>query len=291
MPLGRAIVPHAPGVPVESLYDLEQQIGDGGYSVVRRCRSRTAGTLRACKSIDRTKVPPWSNAMVEAEILMSLNLGDAESNNIVQLTEVFEDNACVHLILELCVGGELYQRQSEAGRFSERQAKGLLKQMLKAIVYIHKHCIVHRDLKLENWLLMRAAPSLEGLRLCDFGLSAMLKPGEQLENRVGSPYYVAPEIMKGTYDFPVDLWSLGVILYMLISGLPPFNGVKPAAILMASATQCVNFESSLWTKVSPHCRRFILELLSKDAAKRPTAAVASSNDWFSALDPQQIGLR
>merc|ERR1719454_1025577 len=176
---------------------------------------------------------------------------------IVRLFEVFEDQRFVHLVLELCIGGELYQRQSQIGVFTEVQAKFLIQQMLCAVSHLHRHFVAHRDLKLENWLFTKQAPELD-LRLCDFGLSVVLRPGEKAKDRVGSVYYVAPEVLNGSYDRRADLWSIGVILFMILSGLPPFNGDKPATIYIEVAKGMVTFDAPTWLKVSQSPRDLIL---------------------------------
>eukprot|EP00747_Dinoflagellata_sp_TGD_P218907 gnl/TRDRNA2_/TRDRNA2_91092_c0_seq1.p1 gnl/TRDRNA2_/TRDRNA2_91092_c0~~gnl/TRDRNA2_/TRDRNA2_91092_c0_seq1.p1 ORF type:complete len:304 (+),score=45.16 gnl/TRDRNA2_/TRDRNA2_91092_c0_seq1:65-976(+) len=266
------------GIAVEQHYMLENRIGEGGYAVVRRCRERRSGAIRACKSTDKARETGLACARTEAEILQRLQRGRSEKGLVVRLVEIFEDQNWVHLVLELCAGGELYERQKEVGVFDEPEARVLMRQMLAAVRHVHRNGIVHRDLKLENWLLTRPAPGLE-LRLCDFGLSVILSPGEQVCERVGSVYYVAPEVLNGPYDSRADIWSLGVILYMLLSGLPPFNGPKSEAILAAVSHGQVKFEAPVWQRVAPPACELILQLLSRDASRRPTADAALSSNW------------
>lgn len=278
---------HPQGTNIAPYYKLEEQIGDGGYSTVLRCTNKHTGDVRACKSVDKTKSDACAKcARTEVDILLRLQWGGKGRGLIVKLFEVFEDQKTVHMILELCAGGELYQRQSQIGVFEEAQARVLIQQMLCAVAHLHQHCVAHRDLKLENWLFTRPEPDLE-LRLCDFGLSVVLKPGEKVTDRVGSVYYVAPEVLAGSYDARADIWSLGVILYMMLSGLPPFNGSQPELILREITVGQVSFGASIWKSVSNHPRGLIMQLLRRDPGERPTAAKALEAPWVAAASQRK----
>jgi len=268
------------GVPIDPHYMLAEEIGRGGYAKVRLCTHKRSGIKRACKSIEKTLGASCeASARTEIDILLRLQWAGRGRGLIVRLFEVFEDRTFVHLILELCAGGELYERQSKIGTFDETQAKCLFQQMLSAVSHLHRHFIAHRDLKLENWLFMHPAPNLE-LRLCDFGLSMVLKPGEKARDRVGSVYYVAPEVLHRSYDRRADLWSAGVILFMLLSGLPPFNGAKPEDILNEIAIAQPNFDASVWRRVSDDPKDLIQQLLDRDPEARPSAEEALENTWI-----------
>jgi len=274
------VVKHPIGVNVESHYTLSSELGAGGYAKVWRCKEKATGDIRACKTVSKEKVPPLSTATSEADLLALLQSTNAERNRIVRLFEVFEDGVAVHLLLEHCAGGDLHSRQSEVGYFEESQCKFMFQQMATAIRHVHATRIAHRDLKLENWLFTKPAPQLD-IRLCDFGLSILVKDGEDMCERVGSPYYVAPEVLKGAYDIRIDLWSLGVILYMILSGQPPFNGVKDQQIFSAIANGSVSFEHTLWADVSDAARFLITSLLNKDPARRPHAYTLLRGEWLN----------
>jgi serine/threonine protein kinase len=267
---------------------MEEEIGDGGYSKVYRCTQKNTSEKRACKSIDKSKGQSCvSCARAEVDILLRLQWNARGRGLIVRLHEVFEDERFVHLILELCAGGELYQRQSQIGVFNEMQAKTLIQQMLSAVAHLHRHFVAHRDLKLENWLFTQPEPDLD-LRLCDFGLSIVLRPQEKASERVGSVYYVAPEVLAGSYDRRADLWSIGVILFMILSGLPPFNGGKPEEILKEVATGSLSFEASIWKRISGGPRGLIQQLLSRDPAQRPSAEEALGTSWVATGMPAKL---
>lgn len=271
---------HPDGVSIHAYYSLGQPVGEGGYGIVRRSRERRSGVVRACKTTAKIDgVAGMLCARMEVDILRAVQKGDRGGGCIVRLYEVFEDGEAVHIVMELCGGGELYQRQAEVGLFPEPEAKILLWQMFSAMGHVHRHDVVHRDLKLENWLLTRPAPNLD-LRLCDFGLSIFIRPGEVATDCVGSVYYVAPEVLNGAYDQRADVWSLGVIMFMLLSGLPPFNGPNQAQILDSIKHGWLSFDAPIWRTVCPDARALILRLLQMNPNTRIDTEQALSDSWM-----------
>ena len=127
------------------------------------------------------------------------------------------------MFVRLCNGGELFERISSEQYFSEQDAANIIKQVLSAINYCHKRNIVHRDLKPENLLLDKDGENPR-VTIIDFGTSGVYEPGQKMSQKYGTPYYIAPEVLKKSYDHMCDLWSCGVILYILLCGYPPFNG-------------------------------------------------------------------
>lgn len=148
--------------------------------------------------------------------------------NIVKLYESFEDEKYVYLIMELCEGGELFDKLLDMGNLCESDATVLFKQMSSAVAYLHSNQIAHRDLKPENFLF-GIDSDFHSLKLIDFGLAKIVRTN--LNTNVGTCYYVSPETLAGSYDHRCDIWSLGVILFMLLSGFPPFDGDSDSDIL------------------------------------------------------------
>eukprot|EP00927_Polykrikos_kofoidii_P077664 TRINITY_DN74586_c0_g1_i1.p1 TRINITY_DN74586_c0_g1~~TRINITY_DN74586_c0_g1_i1.p1 ORF type:complete len:300 (+),score=41.08 TRINITY_DN74586_c0_g1_i1:92-991(+) len=269
-------VTHRADVLMEDAFCVMSRLGEGGSAVVLKCRDRKTGVIRACKSILKDRASRSVDLYAEVEILSFLqHCGSVPG--IVWLFEVFEDDHHLHLLLELCSGGELYERQVQVGVFSNAEAAVLMRQMLQAVGFIHTVGVVHRDLKLENWLLI----SHEGLgiKLCDFGLSIILKPGELTSGRVGSPYYVAPEVLVGEYDSRADIWSLGVIMFMLLTGSPPFDGADVAAILSAISSSSAPLDDTCWPASSP-ARELVRCLLLKDPRERLAIDDALASTWL-----------
>lgn len=143
--------------------------------------------------------------------------------NIIKLFELYQDDTNYYLITEHCQGGELFERIKSAENFSEKEAADYMKQILSAVYYCHERQIVHRDLKPEN-LLFDQKKQNANIKVIDFGTSRKFDPTKKLTKRLGTPYYIAPEVLKKNYDEKCDVWSCGVILYILLCGYPPFNG-------------------------------------------------------------------
>lgn len=155
--------------------------------------------------------------------------------NIIKLYETFEDSRNIYLVMEICEGGELFDRIIDKGQFSETEARVIFTQMIQAINYCHSNGIAHRDLKPENFLFLTKAED-SPIKVIDFGLSKHFdeKGGHSaMTTRAGTPYYISPEVLSGNYDESCDIWSSGVILYILLSGVPPFGGDSDPEILEA----------------------------------------------------------
>jgi calcium-dependent protein kinase len=188
-------------------------------------------------------------------------------------------------VQELCVGGDLFDRLDEQPgfRYNEVHCAKLVKQMLGSLHYIHARGIIHRDLKLENFLFASEKHD-SPIKMIDFGLSKHFEIGEQLNERVGTPYTVAPEILVGRYDEKCDVWALGVITYLLISGQTPFGGLDGESLaivrkqIMAAR---VEFEPDIvWRSVSEDAKKFIKQLLTLNPLERPSAKDCQALDWI-----------
>jgi len=220
--------------------------------------------------------------------------------NIVRLEEVYESHSEIYLVQELCVGGELFDRLDEQPdyRYNEWECAKLVKQILCSVRYIHSKGIIHRDLKLENFLFSSKDPETSELKMIDFGLSKHFFQGEIQSEAVGTPYTVAPEVITGAYDERCDVWAIGVIAFLLLSGDPPFGGCggpEPMTevrqnIISASYT----FQpSDIWDNVSDCAKEFIKCILVTDPSKRPNAWEAQQHKWITdysqtTISPQKL---
>ena len=200
-----------------------KEIGHGHYGVVRKCMDRQTKEWYAIKSIRKSKVGRVDVLKREIDILKEVH-----HPNIIQLVEVHEDEKYLHLVTELCTGGELFDRiiaktESPEGHFSERDAAKIVRCILDAIAYCHDvKGIVHRDLKPENFLFKDPSENAP-IKIIDFGLSRYeTQVGTMMKTKVGTPYYVAPEVLGREYTKSCDIWSIGVIAYILLCGYPPF---------------------------------------------------------------------
>lgn len=175
----------------------------------------------------------------EIDILKNL-----DHPNILRLYEVFEDNKHIFLVTEYCDGGELFDEILLRQRFEEKDAAPIMKQLLSAINYCHKQKVCHRDLKPENVLLDSGDKST--IKLIDFGTSQVFENEEKMELVLGTAYYIAPEVLAGKYDEKCDIWSIGVILYILLSGEPPFFGNNDAEIIQKVKKGRYYYNKPIW---------------------------------------------
>lgn len=200
-----------------------------------------------------------------------MNLKGMDHPNILKMYEWFETESHVYMVTELATGGELFDEIIARGKLTEADAQVLLKQVLTCINYCHTRGVMHRDLKPEN-ILLEANKKMSDIKLIDFGFSVKFGPGKNFTKQVGTPYYIAPEILGGNYDNEADIWSIGVITYIVLSGLPPFNGFTNEEIIQKIKVGKFNFiPIKNWTHISEAAKDFITGLLTKNAKNRPTA--------------------
>ncbi|KAF2609388.1 hypothetical protein F2Q68_00045014, partial [Brassica cretica] len=230
---------------------------------------RETGEVLACKSILKKKLRTAvdiEDVRREAEIMRHM----PEHPNLVTLKETYEDEYAVHLVMELCEGGELFDRIVARGHYTERAAAAVTKTIIEVVQVCHKHGVMHRDLKPENFLFANKKETAP-LKAIDFGLSVFFKPGERFNEIVGSPYYMAPEVLKRNYGPEVDIWSAGVILYILLCGVPPFWAETEQGVAQAIIRSQLDFRRDPWPKVSEHAKDLIRKMLDPDQKRRLTA--------------------
>ena len=212
--------------------------------------------------------------------------------HILRLQECFEDDTAIRLVLELCRGGELHHRLEEqtSQRFPERVVCNYLFTMVSAVAYLHEHRIAFRDLKLENFLF-ETEDDDSAMKLIDFGLSQYFTDSDEMDSAVGTPYYLAPEVLTGCYSSKCDVWSLGVIAYMLLSGLPPFGGDNDMEILTAVHSGDLLFPDEYFGDVSMTAKHFIRSCLTRDVTKRPSARSLLQHKWLQVFTQETIPSR
>merc|ERR1719262_1755611 len=207
--------------------------------------------------------------------------------NIIKLYENFEDQKNIYLVMELCSGGELFDKIIEAGHFTEVQAAIIVQQIVRAIFYMHESGVCHRDLKPENFLFQtKEAVEKNNLKVIDMGLSCTFKPGQVLTTKAGTPYYVAPQVLAGKYDHSADVWSLGVIMYVLLCGYPPFYGENDADVLSKVRLGNFSFNASDWKNISEDAKNLIRMTLKMNPRDRYTAEQALNHEWIRNKAPK-----
>ena len=254
-------------------------LGEGHYGRVVKAVKRGVGSNEfvAIKSMVKRKLRRPHIMVREVKIMLKL-----DHPNIIKLREVFEDEMEIHLVMDLCTGGELFDRITEKGRFSEADARGIMRTILDALDYCHKQHVCHRDLKPENFLFTSKDDNAV-MKIIDFGLSKSYGDSDEvtMRTRVGTPYYIAPEVLDRKYDNSIDLWSSGVILYILLCGYPPFWGSTDKEIFGRIRNMVIDFPVEEWDTVSETAKDLIRSLLNKKAELRPTAAQALKHAWFA----------
>ncbi|CAA0826799.1 Calcium-dependent protein kinase 30 [Striga hermonthica] len=195
------------------------------------------------------------------------------------LRATYEDNEAVHLVMELCEGGELFDRIVARGHYSERAAAAVAKTVAEVVRMCHHNGVMHRDLKPENFLFANKKEN-SALKAIDFGLSVFFKPGERFSEIVGSPYYMAPEVLKRNYGPEVDIWSAGVILYILLCGVPPFWAETEQGVALAILRGAIDFKREPWPQVSDSAKSLVRQMLEPDPKRRLTAQQVLDHPWI-----------
>ncbi|XP_068662083.1 calcium-dependent protein kinase 24-like [Aristolochia californica] len=263
---------------IKQLYILGKKLGQGQFGTTYLCTEKSTGTEYACKTIPKRKLlyrEDYEDVWREIQIMHHLS----EHPNVVRIKGAYEDPVFVHLVMELCAGGELFDRIVQKGHYSERKAAQLIKTIVGVVEACHSLGVMHRDLKPENFLFASSEEDA-ALKTTDFGLSVFYKPGDTFSEVVGSPYYVAPEVLCKHYGPEADVWSAGVILYILLSGVPPFWAETEAGIFKQILKGKIDFESEPWPCISESAKDLINKMLSRDPRERYTAHDVLCHPWI-----------
>ncbi|KAK4491725.1 hypothetical protein RD792_002497 [Penstemon davidsonii] len=263
---------------IKSHYNLSKELGRGQFGVTYLCTDIRTGQEYACKSISKKKLITKSDKEdMRREIQLMQHLSGQP--NIVEFKGAYEDKNSVHLVMELCAGGELFDRIIAKGHYSERAAASICRGIVNVVHICHFMGVLHRDLKPENFLLSDKSEDAL-LKATDFGLSVFIEEGKIYNDIVGSAYYVAPEVLRRKYGKEVDIWSAGVMLYILLSGVPPFWAATERGIFDAILRGNVEFESEPWPSISDSAKDLVRRMLTQDPKKRITAAEVLEHPWI-----------
>jgi calcium/calmodulin-dependent protein kinase I len=263
---------------IEKIYEFKNELGRGAFSIVYLGKNKTTGDEFAVKVINKKDLGKdyEKNLKMEVDILKKVNHA-----NIIALKELFDTPDKLYLVMELVTGGELFDKIVEKGSYTESEASTLVRKIVSAVEYLHGIDIVHRDLKPENLLLKRADNDLE-VALADFGLSKIVGQQMMMQTACGTPSYVAPEVLNATgYGKEVDMWSIGVITYILLCGFPPFYGDTVPEIFEQIMEANFDYPEEYWGTISKEAKDFINRLLVVDTADRMSAAEALKHPWLS----------
>ncbi|CAG8460486.1 1246_t:CDS:2 [Paraglomus occultum] len=253
-------------------------LGRGSFATVKECTDKRTGKKYALKIMEK-KAFRGKEQLLTTEVDV---LRQVKHPNIISLHDLYETKDAIYFITDLAKGGELFEELLLRNYFSEKDAANLIRQILDGVAYLHDLEIVHRDLKPEN-LLFRDKSIDSNIMITDFGLSKILRHrNDILTTACGTPGYVAPEVLLQVgHGKPVDLWSMGVITYALLSGRPPFYGETQGELFDAIIDGSYDFDDSIWSDVSKEAKDFIAKLLAYDPIKRMTARKALLHPWLS----------
>ncbi|CAJ1056655.1 death-associated protein kinase 2 isoform X2 [Xyrichtys novacula] len=274
---------------VEDFYEMGEPLGSGQFAIVKRCKEKSTGVEYAAKFIKKRQSRASRRGVKREEIEREVNiLQQIQHPNIVALHDVFENRTDVVLILELVSGGELFDFLAQKESLSEEEATQFIKQILDGVQYLHSKRIIHFDLKPENIMLLDRNVALPRIKLIDFGLAHKIEAGEDFKNIFGTPEFVAPEIVNyEPLGLEADMWSIGVITYILLSGASPFLGDSKQETLGNISAMNYQFDEELFCKTSELAKSFIRQLLEKDKRKRMTIQDALGHHWIKPLNPRQ----
>ncbi|XP_013883299.1 death-associated protein kinase 2 [Austrofundulus limnaeus] len=274
---------------VEDLYEIEEVLGSGHFGQVRKVREKTSGTCWAGKFLKIRKSAcsrlglERSSVEREVEILQAL-----KHPNIVNLKDVFESRSEVVLILEFVSGGELFDFIAQKENLLESEAIQFIKQILEGLRFMHSNNIAHFDLKPENIMLSDKVSPRPIIKLIDFGLAYHFSPGEEYRSTSGTPQYIAPEVINcEPLSTATDMWSIGVITYILLSGLSPFQGDTDEETLKNILALKYEFDKHYFSTTSAMAKDFILKLLVNNSNERMTAEECLLHPWIKPITRTQ----
>ena len=268
-------------VAFEQVYRRVKELGQGRFSQVVEVQNRDTGLHYAVKIINKNELKPEEKELLRTEIAI---LRLVQHPHIIRLEDVFETGATMYIVMELIKGGELFDNIVGRSRFTENEARQLIKPLVDAVAYLHSLGIVHRDIKPENIL---CGDKVHDVSIADFGLSKLVHPNELMTMPCGTLTYVAPEVlsMQG-YHMEADMWSIGVIMYLVVRGRLPYDGDEQQAIVQRILHEPLDFSSGVWAHWSTRGVEFIQKLLEKNPSRRLTARQALQHPWLRQPPPE-----
>ena len=268
----------------EEIYIKESKMGEGSFGEVWKVRHKILGKEFAMKIIEKS---PYSNTkQIENEIEI---LKQLDHPNILKILEFHLTKDKFYIITDYCPEGELFHEIDKKSKFSEKETSFVIYQILQAVRYCHKMRVTHRDIKPENIMITsRESNGLLHVKLIDFGTAKIFSVGGKQKALVGSSYYIAPEVLIGKYDEECDLWSVGVIMYIMLTGYPPFNGDDDDSILKSVKNGKYDTTSEAYQALTPNAKDLLTKLLKYNPSDRITAKDALTHPWFQTNEFEKI---
>lgn len=269
---------------------MGEELGSGQFAIVRKCKEKSSGVEYAAKFIKKRRLSSSRRGVSREEIEREVNiLREIQHSNIITLHDIFENKTDVILILELVSGGELFDFLAEKESLTEEEATQFLKQILDGVQYLHSKRIAHFDLKPENIMLLDKNVPNPRIKLIDFGIAHQIKEGNEFKNIFGTPEFVAPEIVNyEPLGLEADMWSIGVITYILLSGASPFLGETKQETLTNISAVNYDFDEEYFSNTSELAKDFIRRLLVKDPKKRMTIDDSLEHPWIKVIKRRNV---
>jgi len=282
-------IPIEKGQQLEDVYDVEAKpFARGKFATVKRCIHRTTKTAYAAKYIKKRRMGQDVTHEVLHEVRVLLLA--AKSDRIVQLHQVFDSLRDYILVLELAAGGELQRVLDEEEFLPENTSRHVMRQVLEGISFLHSHQVAHLDIKPQNILLTRPLPCCD-IKICDFGISRLITQGSDLREIIGTPDYVAPEILNyEPISLFTDMWSLGCLAYVLLTGCSPFGGEDKQETFCNITTASLDFPVQYFGEVSEKAIDFIRALIVKEPKKRLSCSEAQNHEWLATSSSSSLPL-
>ena len=267
---------------INTYYNFIQELGHGSYGHVIRVQNLTSGHIYACKKMNKRQIKNKQRFKTEIDLLRA-----TDHPNIIKLYDIYEDNIYIYLIMEECLGGEFFDRLAKKAKklsmYTEKDAAKIFKQLLEAVNYLHAHGVCHRDLKPEN-ILFSTIEENSPIKLIDFGLSKIFNgEDDEMKGAVGTTFYMAPEVINDKYNEKCDIWSCGIILYIMLCGKPPFYSKNEEELKNKICSMKYSFYPE-FDKISEDAKDLIKSILV-DKKKRPSAAELLETQWIKENAP------
>ena len=270
-------------------YQVLKALGEGAFARVYKVKNIYTNISYAMKVLNKYNI----TAEDENDIINEINiLKSMDHPSILKIFEFYSNENSYSIITELCPHGELFNEIIDNGPFNEKYTAYVMYQILSAVNYFHQMHIIHRDLKPENILIVDknkdTNENLPIIKICDFGTSKIVEKGDIQKKKIGSSYYIAPEVLRKNYNEKCDIWSCGVIMYILLSNMPPFSGENEKEIYEKIKIGKYDLQSPPFDKLSKNCLDLIKNLLNIDVDKRFSAEKALDHVWFQDFKSQYL---